>query len=121
MLGMAGFASLSRVVAVFEWHCRQREVHHPGFPWRQFPPLLVADVHRPHDRLAHGATMLEPIARLHVCEAVHLGAAVVLDQDWTPPFDHLLLDRDRTGCRAMDGDLMAGQVEAGAVVVRKPQ
>ena len=65
--------------------------------------------------------MLQPLLRIADGDAVAFRAGVILDQDRSPPFDHLCLDVDRAGRGGVDRAFQRGDVVARAHLVRQLQ
>ena len=70
------------------------------------------------DGLAHRALVFEPLFAGDEAEPVAFGARVVLVDHRTPPVDHFFFDGDGAGGSGMDGDLHAGNIEAGSLRLR---
>ena len=65
--------------------------------------------------------MGQPLLRGRDRDAVAFGAGVILDQDRSPPFDHLCLDVDRAGRGGVDRAFQRRDVVARAHLVRQLQ
>ena len=54
--------------------------------------------------------MCEPLFRIDCDETITFTAGIVFVNHGTPPFNHLLLDRNRAWSRSMNSALQAGNV-----------
>ena len=84
---------------------------------RQFLIVLPENPGLADDGAADGAAVRQPLLRGRHRDAVALGAAVILDQDRSPPFDHRGLDVDRAGRRGMDCAFQRRDIVAAPHVV----
>src|SRR5215831_2242223 len=95
-LGILGLGGLLRIVVVGE-RPAVGEIDRAGLAARQLVAGLIADLDRAEHGAADRALVREPVGGVAHGEAVALGTAVVFPHDRSPPFDHLLLGRDRAG------------------------
>jgi hypothetical protein len=83
----------------------------------QLAAVLVQDLELPEQRSADRSLVAEPLLGIDRGESVALRARVVLVQHRTPPADHLLLHRDRTGRRGVDCHAQAREVEVRTLLL----
>src|SRR5215510_12826351 len=86
------------------------KVDRPYSAWWPLVACLIDNVDLARYCTTHGAFVREPLRGRDRGEAVPFGASVVLVQDGSPPGDHLFFDWNRTGCRSVDGHLLARKV-----------
>jgi len=89
---------------------RAAEIDLALFADRHFIAFLVADMDHAVYGPAHCALVGHPVGGLDPGHPVAFGAGIILVDDGPPPFDHLLLDRDRARRGGVDGELQAGDV-----------
>ena len=91
---------------------RVGEIHRADLPGRQFLIVLVENPDLADDGAADGAAVRQPLLRGRHRDAIAFGTGVILDQDRSPPFDHLRLDVDRAGRGGVNRALQRGDVVA---------
>src|SRR5688572_1789649 len=106
---------LLRVVVIVEGRVGILEIDEAFCTRRKLSAVLGTDMDNTRHGATDGAWMREPLARCRMRQPNGLRAAIVFMDDWPPPFEHLVLDRPRTGRRGMNGHPVRSQASGGAL------